>query len=60
MIQSKEVIQDWIDLVNEEGRDLTKWELDFMKSITEFFKRTGFLSDKQIEILERIYTDKTP
>jgi hypothetical protein len=60
MIQPSQVIENWITTVNEEGRNLTKWELDFMDSISEQFATKQWLSDKQEEILERIYSEKTP
>lgn len=60
MTHKPEVIKSWIEHVNNEGRNLTKWELDFMESITEQFEERNSLSDRQEEILERIYTDKTP
>ena len=53
-------IGEWIDLVNTEGRGLTSWELGFMESITDQHARTGSLSERQTEILERIYAEKTP
>jgi len=59
MTKDKEVIQQWIDHVNENGVNLSKWELDFMESVTEFFSQRSWISDKQEDILERIYTDKT-
>jgi len=34
---------------------LTKWEEDYLVSITDQFKMGRNLSDKQCEILERIY-----
>lgn len=40
--------------------DLSQWELEFMESVTEQFERCGKLSAKQAEILERIYTERTP
>lgn len=52
--------QQWIRDVNEEGQGLSAWELGFMESITEQFERSGRLSEKQIETLERIYAEKTP
>lgn len=60
MTKDPEVIESWINLVQEEGRDLSKWEQDFMESIQERFERTKFITDKQEEILERIYSEKTP
>lgn len=59
MKQPPEVLRDWIDQINERGRGLTKWEEDFMDSITEQFAERGSLSPKQTEILERIYADRT-
>ena len=38
-----------------EGNKLTVWERDFIESICEQFERTRFLSEKQLEVLERIY-----
>jgi hypothetical protein len=54
------IVAGWIESVNSEGRGLTSWELGFMKSITDQFERSGSLSDRQEEILERIYANKTP
>ena len=52
-------ISEWLELVNTEGRNLTAWELSFMESITDQFERWETLSERQIEILERIYAEKT-
>jgi len=41
------------------SRELTKWEEDFIASLSEQLQRRGDLSDRQIEILDRIYTEKT-
>ena len=60
MRQPKEVLKQWITAVNDEGRKLTDWEVQFMESITEQFDNSGSLSEKQEEILERIYTEKVP
>lgn len=60
MRQPKEVLKQWIVAVNDEGRKLTDWEVQFMESITEQFDNSGSLSEKQEEILERIYTEKVP
>ena len=59
MTNDPKVIEHWINTVNEEGKNLSKWEEDFMESITEQFKEKNWISDKQEDILERIYTDKT-
>lgn len=51
----------WLETIETEGRDLTKWEEEFCQSIRERFDEGRFnLSEKQVEILERIYAEKTP
>lgn len=51
--------QNWIDAcVNESKKRLTKWEENFLESISDQLTRTGSLSDRQAEILERIYQEK--
>lgn len=60
MTKSSEIIEDWINTVQLSGRDLSKWEQDFMESIQDQFERKKWISDKQEEILERIYSEKTP
>lgn len=60
MDKDPEVVRLWIQTCLEEGQGITKWENDFLVSIEEQFKRRGSLSEKQLEILERIYADKTP
>lgn len=59
MTKDKDIIENWIETVNTEGKKLSKWELDFMESITDQFASKNWLSDRQEEILERIYTEKT-
>lgn len=55
-----DVLQDWIRRVRTEGRNLSAWEEEFIESIAEQLDRTGSLSRKQVDILERIYSEKTP
>jgi uncharacterized membrane-anchored protein len=40
-------------------KELTKWEEEFVASVKERFERTHNLSERQVEILERIYAEKT-
>lgn len=35
---------------------LTKWEESFLESISDQFDSRGTLSEKQMEILDRVYT----
>ena len=45
----------WIDQIKVHGVNLTTWEEDFIESV-EGRER---LTDKQIEIVERIYAERT-
>lgn len=50
----------WIEAcLTESKKRLTPWEENFLNSINDQLTLSGSLSDKQIEILERIYTEKT-
>jgi hypothetical protein len=57
--KTPDVIEHFLDALERPAKQLTSWELDFLESITEQFERSGSLSDKQFEVLERIYAEKT-
>lgn len=59
MTKDPKVIEHWITLVNEEGRNLSKWQLEFMRVLTKQFEKCNWINNNQEEILERIYADKT-
>lgn len=50
----------FIDTVERTGVNLTEWEKDFIASISKQFTRNKYLSDSQVDTLERIYVEKTP
>ena len=56
-------IEGWIEAVQEEidarREKFTPWELTFISSISEQFDRTGYLTQAQVETLERVYANKT-
>jgi len=54
-----ESIEDMLSKLDTPRKELTKWEEDFISSVTEQFKIRNSLSERQIEILERIYTEKS-
>jgi len=60
MTKDASVIAGWIEQIQCHGRGLTKWEEDFLESIADQFKESGSISDRQEEILERVYSSKTP
>ena len=53
-------LQDWIEKILTEGRNVTKWESSFVESVSDQLDRSGHLSPDQIDTLERIYTERTP
>lgn len=50
----------WLEAVETDGVNLTAWETDFIESLREQVDRGRTLSERQAEILERIYAEKTP
>jgi hypothetical protein len=58
--QSIEVYQSWLDTIYDEASDkLTSWETDFIENIGGRLAFGNNLTERQAEILERIYTEKT-
>lgn len=58
--KSKVLLQQWIDDIVEESSDnLSDWENSFIESIQIQLNNRGQLSERQEEILERIYAEKT-
>ena len=55
----KELITHMLKSLEAPSRELTKWEEDFIASVTEQFEERGSLSERQAEVLERIYAEKT-
>lgn len=39
-------------------KNLSEWEEKFIESVEEQFKRKGSMTDRQEEILEKIYREK--
>ena len=56
----EKTLRDLIDRSLNESRNLTDWEKQFLESISDQLDRRGCISDKQAEILDRIYTEKVP
>ena len=57
--ERRKVNEHYITSINEEGRNLTDWEKSFMYDVSDWFDRGGNLSEKQEEIVKRIYDEKT-
>jgi hypothetical protein len=55
-----QVYKDWVSAILTEASDsLSDWESGFVDSIEGQLNRGRILSQKQAEILERIYSEKT-
>lgn len=58
--QTFEVLQQWIDdIIEEASDDLTDWETKFVDDMRIRVLNKWQLSQRQEEILERIYAEKT-
>ena len=56
----RQVWKERVQAIKDEGRGLTSWEEGFVASIEEKLDRMIRLSDREEEILETIYVEKTP
>ena len=54
-----EEVRKWIKACQEDGKGITAWENEFLDSVSAQLEKKGTLSDKQVEIIERIYAEKT-
>ena len=53
--------QGWLDAIESDGVNLSAWEQEFIENLRDRFERGWTtLTEKQAEILERIYCDRTP
>lgn len=52
-------IERMLNALESPSHSLTKWEEDFLASLSEQFHSRGTLSDRQFEILDNIYAEKT-
>lgn len=63
MSTNYQMYKTWVDIIQTDGVNMTKWETDFVESINEQLEKNKHreipLSEKQVEILERIYADRT-
>lgn len=48
-------IKEMLDACANYLDDMAEWEQSFVESVTDQFERTGSLSPKQLEILERLH-----
>lgn len=55
----KEVLLHWVSELDKVWHTLTDWETKFVSSLSFKINRGEPISQKQQEVLERIYADKT-
>ena len=54
----RELAQHMIECLQSPNRKLTQWELDFLTSIGDQFEERNSLSERQFEVLKRVYKEK--
>lgn len=54
-----DVQQEWVEKIWDKGRGMSAWERDFVESVEEQLSDGRRLSERQVEILERIYAERT-
>jgi hypothetical protein len=52
-------IQYMLTALESPRKELSKWEEDFLDSVRDYFERRRVLTERQADMLERIYTEKT-
>ena len=60
MKYTREQLQRFVEDIQEHGVNVSKWESDFVESLAEQLEQRRNLSDRQVEILDRIYSERTP
>lgn len=56
---NEELIDHMFDKLTNPYKELTEWEEEFVLSVRGQWERKKSLSQRQIDILERIYAEKT-
>lgn len=51
---------EYLEEIETNGVNLSPWEEEFVQSVREQVNRGRTLSEKQREIIERIYSERTP
>lgn len=50
----------WVEVCQTSGKNLTAWEDEFLESLRLSLERGKTLTSNQVDILDRIYAEKTP
>lgn len=57
--EKRTVVEHWLEELETPYKRLTDWEQQFVESVSDQLTNRGHLSERQLEILERIYAEKT-
>lgn len=57
--QQQALIEHMLSELESPSKQLTDWEENFLESVAGQYAERRYLSDRQFEVLERIYTEKT-
>lgn len=57
--KTRDTIAHFLRELESPSRELTPWELNFLESVQGQFEQSHTLSDRQFEVLEEIYANKT-
>jgi hypothetical protein len=52
--------REQVDEIEQLGKGLTNWELQFIESISDQLTGGRPLTERQAEVLDKIYTEKCP
>lgn len=59
LLERIKLIKHMLNELETPYKNMTPWEVNFYESVRAQFEERNWLSDRQFEILERIYTEKT-
>lgn len=59
MKYTTEELKRFVSEIQEANVELSKWEEGFLESVAEQLDTRGTLSDRQVEILDSLYAEKT-
>lgn len=59
MKYTTEELKRFVSEIQEANVELSKWEEGFLESVAEQLNTRGTLSDRQVEILDSLYAEKT-
>lgn len=57
--ETRQLVGHMFKVLENPVRRLTEWELEFLDSTREQFEDRGSLSERQLDVLNRIYREKT-